>query len=66
MHFSFKISLTSFVRILDNCSAVAKAKLSSENFTLRVSWSTDVAYGATVTHIPDHIKQRLKKRDYSM
>ena len=44
--------------------AVVKAKLRCENFTLTVTWSTVVAYGATVTHIQDHIKRRLKKRDY--
>ena len=39
-----------------------QAKLSCKNDTLRVTWSTDVVYDATVTQIPDYIKQRLRER----
>ena len=45
--------------ILVDCSAVPQAKLSCENDTLTVTWSTDVVYDATVTQIPDYIKQRF-------
>ena len=45
-----------------DCSAVPQAKLSCENDTLRVTWSTDVVYDAAVTTIPDDIKRRLGEK----
>ena len=48
--------------ILVDCSAVPQAKLSCENDTLTVTWSTDVVYDAAVTQIPDYVKQRLMER----
>ena len=48
--------------ILSDCRPLPQAKLSCENDTLTVTWSTDVVYDATVTQIPGDIQQRLRER----
>ena len=48
--------------ILVDCSPVYQAKLSCWNDILTVTWTTDVVYDATVTQIPDDIKQRISER----
>ena len=40
----------------------SQAKLSCDNDTLTVTWSTDVTFDGTVTEIPDELKQRLTDR----
>ena len=54
--------LLACLHVFVDCSAVPQAKLSCENDTLTVTWSTDVVYDAAVTTIPDDIKQRLGER----
>ena len=50
------------VWILVDCNPVPQARLSCENYTLTVIWSTDVVYDATVTQIPVGMEQRVTKR----
>ena len=50
-----------YARILVDCNPVYQAKLSCENDTLNVTWSTDVVHDAKVTQIPDDIKQRISE-----
>ena len=48
---------------LVDCSVVPQARLSCENDTLTVTWSTDVVYDAAVTQTPGYIKQRFINAD---
>ena len=57
-----KVIIVTIICILVDCSVVPQAKLSCENDTLTVTWSTDVVYDAAVTQIPDYVKQRLMER----
>ena len=57
-----KVIIVTIICILVDCSVVPQAKLSCENDTLTVTWSTDVVYDAAVTQIPGDIKQRLRER----